>query len=176
MIWTKLKKTLEERLCPSLKGRVHYYCTRYGPGLSYCSTRVWITLDRKELVSFSTPTWDKQRDQAAREIVEAKGITGGDQDEHYRRAFWAARDEAAGVLEQQHIYDRDEFEYAAEGYVTLSIDDALKSTHVIIRALAMFDRRLGKRRLRELNLGENDFPLVTLFYRVRCEAEGIGAQ
>ena len=38
-----------------------------------------------------------------------------------------------------------------ESYLLLSIDDILASENVLIRAIGMLDRRLGKRRLRGLD-------------------------
>jgi len=47
---------------------------------------------------------------------------------------------------------------------------------MLIRAFAMLDSRLGKRRLRTLRLANDEHPLVRQFYDLRCEAEGIKAQ
>ena len=57
-------------------------------------------------------------------------------------------------------------------YLHLSIDDILASENVLIRAIGMLDRRLGKRRLPAL-AGSVNHPLVRLLYVFRCEAEGI---
>ena len=54
MIWTKLKKTSEALLADSLKGRIEYHITRYGPGVSYFMARGWVTFDKNEIVNFST--------------------------------------------------------------------------------------------------------------------------
>ena len=55
----------------------------------------------------------------------------------------------------------------------LSIDEALKSDNIFIRAFAMLDSRLGKRRLRTMHLSDDEHLLVRQFYDLRCEAEGI---
>jgi hypothetical protein len=41
-----------------------------------------------------------------------------------------------------------------------------------VQALAMFDRRVGKRRLAKMSV-ENEHPLVRKFYELRCQAEGL---
>ena len=58
-------------------------------------------------------------------------------------------------------------------YLTLPIDDALKSPSPLVRGLAVIDRRVGKRRLRSLDIGPDEHPLVRELYQLRREAEGI---
>ncbi len=70
---------------------------------------------------------------------------------------------------------RCEFHRALWDSLSLSIDDMLHSENGIIRALAMLDRRLGKRRLLALDLPDDELPLVRTLYALRCEAEGIAA-
>jgi hypothetical protein len=65
------------------------------------------------------------------------------------------------------------FTGALREYITLSIDDALQSSNSLIQAVAMFDRRLGKRRLQKMTENPPEHPLVNAFFRLRCEAEGI---
>jgi hypothetical protein len=45
-----------------------------------------------------------------------------------------------------------------------------------VRALAIIDRRVGKRRLRMLEVGPLEHPLVRQLYQLRCEAEGVHIQ
>jgi len=59
--WSRLKKATEELLTPSLRGRIQYHITSYGPGESVIMTRVWITLDKQEILNFSSATWLKAR-------------------------------------------------------------------------------------------------------------------
>ena len=69
----------------------------------------------------------------------------------------------------------DDYQALADlkAYLRISIDDALKTDTPLVRALAVIDRRLGKRRLRSLDAGPDDHRLVRELYRLRCEAEGI---
>ena len=60
-------------------------------------------------------------------------------------------------------------------YLNQSIEEILASKSVLTRALGMFDRRLGKRRLRALDVSE-DHPLVQKFHCLRREWEGIYRQ
>ncbi len=71
----------------------------------------------------------------------------------------------------------DDYQALADlkAYLRISIDDALKTDTPLVRALAVIDRRLGKRRLRSLDVGSDEHPLVRELYRLRCEAEGISS-
>jgi hypothetical protein len=71
----------------------------------------------------------------------------------------------------------DDYQALADlkAYLRLSIDDALKSDTPLVRALAVIDRRAGKRRLRSLEVGPLEHPLVRELFRLRCEAEGISS-
>ena len=86
--------------------------------------------------------------------------------------MWA-HDEADRVLDAHGELARCDFFQALWGYLSISIDDALTSNHVLIRSLAMTDRRFGKRRLRELQVGDWEHPLIRQLFRLRCEVEGI---
>ena len=60
-----------------------------------------------------------------------------------------------------------------EVYLANPIDEALASPSPLLRALAGVDRRVGKRRLRTLDVGPGEHPLVRELYGLRCEAEEI---
>ena len=57
-------------------------------------------------------------------------------------------------------------------YLNNSIEEVLKHESQLIRALGMLDRRLGKRRLRNMDV-QDEPPLLQLLYLVRCQAEGV---
>jgi hypothetical protein len=58
------------------------------------------------------------------------------------------------------------------GYLDLALPGALASTEPVHRALALIDRRLGRRRFEALQLAPGEHPLVAHMYRLRAEAEG----
>jgi hypothetical protein len=61
-----------------------------------------------------------------------------------------------------------------EAYLNYSIEKALASTNELTRAFAMFDKRVGKRRLHSFVDEMTSAPLlVRHFYAIRCHAEGI---
>jgi hypothetical protein len=154
MIWSKQKVLLENFLADSLKRRVQYHRTRYGPGDSFQMNRGWVTLDQKEIFSCST----------IKSIIDMHQLTG----------VWYSRDEQSlEQLHQQGIFTLDDFKDAIQSILELEIEQSLASNNPITRAFAMFDRRLGKRRLKEMNIPEFEHALVQKFYRIRCEVEGL---
>jgi len=174
MIWSKRKKLLEELLADSLKGRIRYHVTRYGLGYSHTRTRAWITLDKQEVVSFSTIKWMIEHGELRTQLREISNVTNG-RDPEQRKAFYLAHDQATTILHQKELFSREDFDTATEKYVNLSIEDALASMDGIIRALAMLDRRLGKRRLSQLEFKPTEAQIARDFYTLRCSAENINA-
>jgi len=52
-------------------------------------------------------------------------------------------------------------------YLDMPIKAALRSSNPFIRSLAIIDRRVGKRTLEELKIGDHEHSLVKKFYRLR---------
>src|SRR4051794_31495637 len=125
MIWSKSKRALKLLLADSVRNRVQYQMTRYGPGLSYTMTRAWVTWDGKEIANMST----------IEKLIET----------HVQKKQAARTGEP--IIATSAILSRDNFERAVEVYLDSPIETSLASDDPIVKALAMFDRRLGKRRL-----------------------------
>jgi hypothetical protein len=90
-----------------------------------------------------------------------------------REDYYLAHEQAVVILHQKELYSRDDFDAAIEKYVNLSIENSIGSKDVIVRALAMLDRRLGKRRLSHLEICPTEAQIVREFYTIRCRAENI---
>lgn len=76
--------------------------------------------------------------------------------------------------DDERIYSSSTLDFgrAVGEYLNMSVDDALTSEHPIVQALAFLDRRVGKRRLQDIDTDAlHDLPLTT--YRLRCEMEGV---
>lgn len=169
MRWSRVKKIAEGLLAESLRGRVAYHLVRYGPGMSNLTLRGSVTLDKREIFSASTLDWVRRYQALTYEIQLSTG--SADLTEASRDAAYT---QAASMCRSEGTFSRDDFLDAVQGYASLTLDAALVSPDPITRALAMFDRRLGKRRLREaLPQMDAEHPLVRQFYQVRCEAEGL---
>jgi hypothetical protein len=134
--------------------------------------RVWLTLDGRELISFDTSRYVAKRAQISHDMRSGTGpfaLSATSDQEEYLAADAAARD----YLRRAGEYD----DYSAledlEAYLSLPIEEALQSPSPLIRALAVVDRRVGKRRVRQLLAQPDEHPLVKDLTVVRGVAEGI---
>ena len=157
MVWTKLKKTAESLLADSLRGRVEYHLARYGNGLSYIMRRGWIVFDKRQVANFSTIKWIRKL--------------------HEQTGKWYSNDEQdLARLGEDGLFTRDDFVDGLDEYVGLKVEDAIKSSKPIVRAIAMFDRRFGKRRLNAMSVPDGEIQLVKDFYKIRMRAEGLESE
>jgi hypothetical protein len=172
MKWSKTKKALEALLADAVTDHVQFHMTRYGPGLSSIMERAWITWDKRELVNMSSIAWLTATHTRARQLRGAAGATDyGDPEQ--RDGYLQASADADVQVARQGLLSRYQFVEAVDTYLSLPIAEALAADDPIIKAIAMFDRRVGRRRLQQLRLTSADHPLVRECYTLRCEAEGI---
>jgi len=76
--------------------------------------------------------------------------------------------------DDERIYSSSTLDFgrAVGEYLNMPVDEALTSEHPIVQALAFLDKKVGKRRLQNIDTETlHDLPLTT--YRLRCELEGI---
>ncbi len=170
MRWSKLKQLVENRMAPSLQRRVEVHSTWYRHLGHDQLGRAWITVDKREVANMCDSRYWNQAIPLVREIRLVNS------DSHYDEpGSVSPYDQARTILHERDVYERYEMNKALLDSLSLSIDDALRSANMLIRAFAMLDSRLGKRRLCTLQLGD-EHPLVRQFYDLRCEAEGIKPQ
>jgi hypothetical protein len=74
-------------------------------------------------------------------------------------------------LHQVGIFSRDEFVDALETCVNSSVESALQSANALARAIILFDRRLGRRRLQELRPSSATHPVFAQFYQLRVASD-----
>lgn len=171
MQWSKLKQMVKARLAPSVAKRVDFHCARYrhaadGDG------RCWITVDGKEVADFCQFRASIAYFRLAAQLREVAGAVNY-RDPAQGDAYREAGQQAVEIVHRQGVYNQFEFYQALERYLSLSLEDALASPVLPIRALAVLDRRLGKRRLRTLRLSDGEHALVRALFALRCEAEQI---
>jgi hypothetical protein len=147
MRWSQLRKQVEELLADSVKGRVELHSTGYHK-FHDKDGRYWITVDGQEIANM--PHWYQC---VMRDYVDRPGLS-------------------ADFADYVSLFAKGGLGLAMHVYLTLSIDDILRHEDVLVQAIGMLDRRVGKRRLRGLEV-EGAHPLVRLFHSLRCEAEGI---
>ena len=130
--WSGLNKQLTERLCAPLKTRITYLLTRYHD-VHNAYGRAAIRLDGTELVVFSWIDQYRQEFETDR-LVRENDIT-----------YEAAAEQLKPKFDATCTYSEMDFLSAALDYRDLSIQDALHSENLIIRVLAILDKRAGKR-------------------------------
>lgn len=133
---------IEERWCDKLAGRVQIHMARYTPDEEV--GRMWLVLDKQQIFS------------------------AGDNPSP-SRSDWFVQD---GCVYFNASCGRGKQEARLPPSLSLPIEEALTSPSVFIRALALFDKRVGKRRLQLMGAGMHHEPLlVQHFYALRCQAE-----
>jgi hypothetical protein len=158
MQWSKRKKKVEGFFSDSVLGRLELRSTHYR-GSHDEEGRGYITFDKNEIWSMCTLSFYSFEYERIEEVIKREGITP-------REAQKIAYDELAseGRFNQYTFYD------SLDEYCNNSIDSSLSSGNVLIRCLAMLDSRLGKRRLKTLDLSEESKKVIE-FYKIRCECE-----
>ncbi len=164
--WSKLRSTLEERFAPALRGRVRLHQARYRHTNEEVG-RVWLAVDGEERAAFATGARWRHVREAADRLMDERGAWGSP------AAYEQAVANAAEAARQAGVYGDGDALSELEGYLSLPVDAALASESPLLRALAVFDSRVGKRRLRELAAATPGHPLVADMLRLRCEAEDI---
>lgn len=148
MTWSGIRKKLEqEYLADCLKGRIQYYVTRYRESPDN-EGRAAIRLDGKEILKGSYfNMWHRWHN------------------EHY-------------VLDDCNInlgaFDERDFYDAFQRFDNQSIEKSLQSENLIIRIFAILDRRVGKRKLLQMQTTIQNDPInFQTFFAIRVEAEGL---
>ena len=170
MRWSKLKKEIESGFADSVQGRVEVWTTRYR-GAHDQEGEGWMTVDKVRVHSMGSLT---HMIDFYRRVEEIR-IEEDCEDYHDpadQVGYYGAIDVVDDALQSEGAIGLRDFNAALFDYLNLSIEDILKSDRAIIRAVGMFDRRVGKRRLKVLaEVEETD--LVRRFFQLRCAFEGI---
>ena len=159
MMWSQLKSRIESGFADPVRGRVEVWSTRYRRAHDEAGEG-WITLDCQRLFSAGTLAFYQGYYGRVAEFV-------GDGLGRAAAHALVEQDMAARLTLPQWSFTRSLFDY-----LNLSIDAILTSDNPLIRAFGMLDRRLGKRRLKALDVS-GDLPLVQEFHEIRCRLEGL---
>jgi hypothetical protein len=168
MEWSQLKKRIEERFAPAVQGRVELRQTRYHKAHDQLG-RAWITLDGEEIINMCEFKFEFEHWKEASRLREAGGSTDF-RDPQQAPGYYRAWDQAVEILNGKSIFSRWDFHRSLLAYLNLSIDDIRSSPNTLIRAIGMLDARIGKRRLRKLDM-THEHDLVKRLYTFRCSAE-----
>ena len=145
MRWSKLRSLVKEGFAQSVARRIDLNSTRYG---NCTCGHAWITLDGEVIANFCT-----------RAHYNAQFLDSACRPRHQFADY--------GELSRQDAY-RACWEFVH----SLTIEAALADPDALVQTLAVLDRRLGRRRLAQLDSGLLH-PLAAVLLRVRKEAEGL---
>jgi hypothetical protein len=171
MRWSKLKSSLDDLCAPALRGRVALNQARYRYTRGEVG-RIWITVDGREVASFDTSTHLRRRAELGADLFEIRRAESLDRTPEHA-AYLEADDRAQEILRRAGEHGDYEALVDLEAYLSLTIEEALVSPSPLVRALAVIDRRVGKRRLRALKMSRLEHSLVRELYLLRCEAEDV---
>lgn len=143
MIWSKKHRLFKEHLAPSLVNRLALHTAGYHKAYEGRG-RTWLEFDGEEVLSFCEFTHENEW----RKTQDLNAVY------------------AAGV------FSKSEFGFALGRFLAMSIEAALESDDPLILALAMLDRRTGKRRLMKIRGTILIEPARTIL-NLRLAAEGI---
>lgn len=191
MAWSKTKQQLESFLCESLKGRVEYKSTAYRylpdkPG------KCFIQVDKKEVLHMSEQKACVKWYQSEQEVkndssillpidekdIETVRVEGGGKIPEERLIVIARgkklADYAKRIIIAQTLLSKSDFYTMANLYLSSNVNQCLSSDDILLNILALIDRRVGKKRLRDMrDVISLRHPVVQYFYNLRCEVEGI---
>ncbi len=160
--WSGLNKQLSERLCDKLKDRITYFLTRYHK-VHDSYGRAAIRLDGRELVCFS---WIEMYRQESDVHGKWKETGVYDHSDPELKAKW----------DMDGTYCEMDFLDAALSFINMPIKEALESPDLIIRVMAVMDRRTGRRTLQRI-YGKKQFEELPFwakqFYELRFTVENI---
>lgn len=162
--WSKTRAKLEkDYLAPSLRGRIQYFATTYSKCPDH-EGRAAVRLDGKEVLNSGYFELCRSRWNAQKNIKHNYPKLSCY--ECYTLAYQEALD--GGDFDQRDFYT------AFQEFDNQSIEKSLLSSNPIVRMFALFDRRLGKRRLVALKSSmESELDWLRPFYDLRLEAEGL---
>jgi hypothetical protein len=140
---------VETRFAASVAGRVELFVTRYKSQEGEVG-RWAIRFDGREIEGLSerSSRWRQER-------LETDSRSSS---------------EAAAIQRSEGTHDLHQFYRALKESLNLSVEDAMASPDVLIRSIALLDRRMGKRRLRQLSRSGQP-PLEAACLAFRCRAE-----
>lgn len=185
--WKYIKKLLEKDfLCEKLRGHITYDLTVYRPAPWYQQHFV-MKFDDKVLLDASQPRceWDKRYNLAPVEFgtcqkFAEKACHRFGEDEILKVAVeritrFTANEVMAYISHYNAVYGVKEIIDAIGVYLHSDIDKNLSSEDFFILALAVLDRRCGKRKLEKIaNWDYVRYPdWLREIFRLRFEAEGV---
>jgi len=158
MQWSKRKKKVEGLFSKTVQGRVELRSTHYR-GAHDETGRGYITFDKHQIWSMCTLSFYSIEYDRVEEILKRESTT-----------LYEAQKVAYNELSCEGKFNQYTYYDSLDEYCNNAIETSLTSKNLLIRCLAMLDSRLGKRRLRTLDISEESKKVIE-FYKIRWECE-----
>lgn len=175
-MWSKTRMKMNDLLADSLKKKIVYNYEVYTT-IKYkycCEMHVFYIYWNKKNIFATNPL--EGRETLKNTIVMMREFKSNGESEGYfedmKRASYPAFCKA--VYDTGYVTEDSFMKYLHEYLCNLSIGEAMKSDNYVFHMLAMFDRRLGKRKIKEiLNRIDEEPEWFRKFVLIRAEAEGM---
>ena len=156
MVWSKLRSHLREFISPTVRKRIDFHLIKYRK-LGDATNEFIVTIDGDKVFSASY-----SRHNIATYIKTRRTglLAHGDGPEP---------NEVEKSLTQREIHAPQDITSSIRTYVDLDPQLALSSSDPILKALAMIDKRVGKRTLKTIELADDEHSLVRTLYSLRME-------
>lgn len=159
MQWSQLRKQLGDRLAPGLDNRLDLNQTRYRHSHDQ-EGEFWMSFHKERIFSAGSLTYLSMLTTTVRAAND-------------RGASWAAAyDQAWPIMEASGHMLLEKINKDLLASLSMAVEDMLGHANPVIRALALADKRFGKRRLAVFDAA-GEHPLVLRVFQLRCQAEGL---
>lgn len=172
--WSKSKKRIEEFMSEELKDKVKFYATVYR-GTHDQLGKVWIELDKKIIFEANTLEWEIEYYTLSNEIRKINNCRNYE-DVEQANGYYQAYDDAEKILSRKHKVNQFQFYKVMIRYLNTSFKDSLESEDQLTRIFCLLDRRLGKRRLKDITIRKEDSEGLKMLYKIRCQIAGINSK
>lgn len=132
----------------------------------------WIEFDKKKIFEASELKWQVRVYRLAREIQEANNTADWNESSQ-KKGYYSSFRYAEEIIESQGFFSDEYYHEALNQFISESIENILSSNNILVRALGLFDKRVGKRRLKKMEKVQFDNELEKSFYIIRCQVEGM---
>ncbi len=166
MRWSQQRKQIKLLICPELRKRIDFHVTCYREAHDHVG-EAWITIDGEKVFGASFYEWWKAFDKALEQTQEHSTLSGP-LAIHTGSHFQTFTPITEQLVLDQEVYETGYFLESLKSYLETALEEALRSSNHLIRAFAMVDRRLGKRRFAKIEIKDSDPNIVKLFYVLRA--------
>lgn len=162
MDWSKLRVLIRDFITPELRKRIDIHVTRYHEAHDGYG-EAWVTLDGEKIFGGGYYHWYMN---PLPEDISLHSLQHGYHEDFYRPNIQSddvKRIMNTGLHETSHITRN------LQNYLNTPFSEILTSNNPIYKAFGIIDKRLGKRRFKDIEINEIEHPLVKQFYELRKE-------